>query len=357
MSAGGFADTLASEVKGASAKSLTGAIFKAGKDKLMNSPKAKLNRANKAALEAQNVKAQLNGEAPIKKTIANGIKAALAGNAGKVADKAVNVAERMAAPFNDTTVANASFAGYLPTFGEIANRQIARQAGIAEGNYAANRNELQNATTGYENAANDYENAYTNAEALKAQIPQPTAQPQQSTNPLSKLSQAMDLAMAAGDMTAWTQLADLYTQAAKVYGGSETEEASSPYADLETSQLENINKVDNAANSIDELEALFTQAGGGKGLIGGNLANFQASLGLNNDVNTYNSLSQGLINQIMAATGKTDTLNTEAEVRRALKLVPQFTDTQEVAQSKLNALRQMLGNTKQTMLQNYGVAE
>jgi hypothetical protein len=59
----------------------------------------------------------------------------------------------------------------------------------------------------------------------------------------------------------------------------------------------------------------------------------------------------------MAATGKTDTLNTEAEVRRALQLVPQFTDTQEVAQSKLEALRQMLGNTKQTMLQNYGVQQ
>ena len=216
MSAGGFADTLANEVKGASKSSLAGAIFRAGKDKLMNSPKAKLNRANKAALEAQNVQAQLNGQAPIKQALANGIKAALADNAGKVANKAANIAERVAAPLNDTTIANASYAGLLPTFGDVANRQIARQAGLTEGNYANNRNELQGAANDYTNAAANYMYTGDQAQQLRSQIPQPTATQAQSTDPREKLSQAMDLAMAAGDMTAWTQLADLYSQANKL---------------------------------------------------------------------------------------------------------------------------------------------
>lgn len=344
------ANTAERAIRGATSANPVTALGQVAASKFINSKAGK----QMAIKKAQKNLAKLNaGETPNANT---GKLSGLKNAAGKITDAAGNLAGRLTAPLNNTSFADLSYAGYLPTFGEVANRQIARQAANNEAGYANNRAELQNAATGFENAYNDYATATAAAQQAQAQADAFEQSRMAQNSPLSRISDAMNAAMAAGDITAWQQLAELYTDAQKIYGAAE-ETSSNPYGDLKAAQVENINKVDNAGNSIDELEALFSKAGGGKGLIGGNIANFQASLGLNNDVATYNSLSQGLINQIMAATGKTDTLNTEAEVRRALQLVPQFTDTQEVAQGKLEALRQMLGNTKQTMLQNYGVAQ
>lgn len=325
MNKGSFADKVTSGINGASAKSLTGAIFKAGKDKLMNSPKAKLNRANKAALEAQNVQAQLNGQAPIKQALANGIKAALADNAGKVANKAANIAERVAAPLNDTTIANASYAGLLPTFGEVANRQIARQAGLTEGNYANNRNELQGAANDYMNAAADYAYTGDKAQQLRSQIPQPTAQAQ-STDPREKLSQAMDLAMAAGDMTAWTQLADLYSQANKLYATEEKE----PKA-LSANQ----SKALVGLQQLDTLSQMTPDAGTA---LANSPLGFAVNLAGGND---YANQAQSLALTLGYLQSGANITPREAE-KIGASYIPTAFDSEEVRQNKLARARQLL---------------
>lgn len=326
MSAGGFADTLANEVKGASKSSLAGAIFRAGKDKLMNSPKAKLNRANKAALEAQNVQAQLNGQAPIKQALANGIKAALADNAGKVANKALNIADKVTAPLNDTTIANASYAGLLPTFGEVANRQIARQAGLTEGNYANNRNELQGAANDYMNAAADYAYTGDKAQQLRSQIPQPTAMQAQSTDPREKLSQAMDLAMAAGDMTAWTQLADLYSQANKLYATEEKE----PKA-LSANQ----SKALVGLQQLDTLSQMTPDAGTA---LANSPLGFAVNLAGGND---YANQAQSLALTLGYLQSGANITPREAE-KIGAGYIPTAFDSEEVRQNKLARARQLL---------------
>lgn len=179
-----------------------------------------------------------------------------------------------------------------------------------------------------------------------------------SKNPAQLVRNAMELALAAGDIDTYNSFAETYKDALELYPEEEEQAAQSNGLDnLSDKQIENINKIESAEASIDQLEELFNKAGGAKGVIGGRIANMTASAGMNSDVATYNQIAKGLINQIAAATGKTDTLNTEGEVKRALDLIPAFTDTKETAQAKLTALRQMLATNKQNMYSNYGVEQ
>lgn len=166
---------------------------------------------------------------------------------------------------------------------------------------------------------------------------------------LTNIANAMNNALAAGDMSAYTQLADLYKSAYNTYQmqadlsglGSSSSNGTNTIK-MSTTEKNQLAKLQTAGTAIDELETLFKKAGGGQGIIGGNIANFLGGLGLNSDVNTYNQLSQGLINQIGAAIGKTDALNTEGEVQRALSLVPKLTDDNQTAINKLATLRSLL---------------
>lgn len=354
MSAGSFADTLAGAAKSGNAKGAARSLAGAVVDKIANSDSAKLNRAKKYATEAANARAQLNGEIPVQN--------AKTGFAGKAKTAAQNIANSKLAQgakaalggasniLNNETLNNATIAGQTDTYGNMAAKQIARQAGLSQAEYANNRRELANATEAYDQAATDYMLGQQQVAQARAQ-----AQASQQNDTLGRIANAMDMALAAGDTDAYNKLADLYTQAYKI------DQMRNPQAyttsNLTASQQAEVNKLDNAEKAINELEQLYATAGGGKGLIGGNAANLAASLGLNSDVKTYNDLSQGLINQIMAATGKTDTLNTEGEVKRALSLIPQFTDTQETAQKKLEALRTMLQGTRETLATNYGLTQ
>lgn len=170
---------------------------------------------------------------------------------------------------------------------------------------------------------------------------------------IADIENGMQLALAAGDLTAYGQLADLYKNAyntyqmqQKMYGTSESK--------LSTAEKNQIAKLQSAGTALDQLEELYNKAGGGQGVIGGNVANFLGGLGLNSDVNTYNQLAQGLINQIGAAIGKTDSLNTEGEVQRALSLVPKITDDNQTAMNKLATLRQLLQTNTNAYNQIYG---
>ena len=170
---------------------------------------------------------------------------------------------------------------------------------------------------------------------------------------LADIANGMNLALSAGDIDSYNKLASLYQTAYKMYElqnpTTETEGSN-----LTTAEKNQIAKLQSAGTALDELESLYKKAGGGQGVIGGNIANFLGGLGLNSDVNTYNQLAQGLINQIGAAIGKTDSLNTEGEVQRALSLVPKITDDNQTAMNKLATLRQLLKTNTGTYNELYG---
>lgn len=165
------------------------------------------------------------------------------------------------------------------------------------------------------------------------------------------LSQAMVRASEAGDTKALAELYDMYqTQASKL-----SKNGSGTTSNLNTTQQTQMAKLDAAGNAIDELESLFQNAGGGKGPIAGNLQSLAGDWGWDSNARTYNQLSEGLVNQIAQAIGKTDSLNTEGEVKRALQLIPQLTDDATTANNKLEELRRMLSTTKQSYNAAYGL--
>lgn len=161
------------------------------------------------------------------------------------------------------------------------------------------------------------------------------------------------MAMAAlqdGNTDAYKVFIDLYklAQDGESSSGSGT-------SSLNATQQGQLAKLQSAGTALDQLEQLYNSAGGGQGKIGGAIANFFGSIGQNSAVDSYNQLSSGLINQIAAAVGKTDSLNTEGEVQRALELVPKITDSAEVATTKLNTLRRLLEGNTNTYQNIYGV--
>ena len=173
---------------------------------------------------------------------------------------------------------------------------------------------------------------------------------------LADISNGMSLALAAGDFSAYNQLANLYKNTYSIYEmqNEMAGQSAGGTSNMSTAEKNQIAKLQSAGTALDQLESLYQKAGGGQGIIGGNIANFLGGLGLNSDVNTYNQLAQGLINQIGAAIGKTDSLNTEGEVQRALSLVPKITDDNQTAMNKIATLRSLLQTNTGTYNQLYG---
>lgn len=245
------------------------------------------------------------------------------------------------------------------TLNGVAMRQVSRQAGLGTDRALQTQNQLQQSMQDAQNAQTDFENAGALRQQIVNASPQAQIAAAQQVSPaqsqLDTISRGMERALAAGDLKAYGQLADLYQQAYKIYGADLN--AKSGTSSLNATQQGNLAKLESAGSAIDQLEQLYNQAGGGQGRLGGKIAELGANLGMNSAASSYNSAARGLINQIAAAVGKTDSLNTEGEVQRALDLVPKITDTPEEAQTKLQSLRNMLEANKQTYTNIYGVGQ
>lgn len=162
---------------------------------------------------------------------------------------------------------------------------------------------------------------------------------------------AMERAAAAGDADAFATLYGMYNDAA-----AELQSQNNNSSNLSATQQTQLAKFDSAEDAINELEDLYNQAGGGKGAVLGWLQERGADLTLDSNARTYRQMAEGLVNQVAQAIGKTDSLNTEGEVKRALQLVPSLTDDAQTAQNKLKTLRQMLEQTRANYYNAYGVA-
>ena len=205
VSAGGFANRVYKAATSANPLVAGGQILA---DMALGSDAAKQFTANRYAKKAAQAQAKLTGQTPAKS--GSGIVGGAKNIAGKVANKVSGVTDML----NNDTLANASYGGTLPTFGEVATSQIARQAGLSQMRNQDARREMQEAQQEMQNIQNDFNNS-------AMQLQQSYAQPQMAatapTSSLNRISQAMDMALAAGDITAYGQLADLYKQAYNIY--------------------------------------------------------------------------------------------------------------------------------------------
>lgn len=354
--------------------------------KALDSDTANKIRATHYAKQAAKAQAKLTGETPTNLTTGkSAVKDALT-NIGNVAKGAIGTVNTELASgdwqsggdlmqtLRNANIMTPSDVASLPALGKsslanalvgannlfnnqnVLTREISRQAGLSAANAQENEAKQQAAQQQMQSIQNDYNNAMTQAQQAytNAQAMAPTTS--MGTGRLDQIAKAMDLALAAGDLDSYSKLASLYQTAYKIYAPS-TETAASSTSSLNATQQNNLAKLESAGTAIDQLEQLYNQAGGAQGRIGGTLAQLGGNLGLNSSASAYENAARGLINQIAAAVGKTDSLNTEGEVQRALDLVPKITDTKEEAQAKLQSLRNMLAANKQTYQNIYGVAQ
>ena len=275
---------------------------------------------------------------------------------GSIANKISAGVDRFAnSAVNTTNLANSTAGGLVGALTNATQRNAIRQNAVDQAKAAsdnmANQETMRNAQNAMDAARSAYDAAqqdYTNAQAMA-----PSANA--GMDRLDQITRAMDMALAAGDLDSYSKLASLYQTAYKIYAPAS--ETASPASSLNATQQGNLAKLESAGTAIDQLEQLYNQAGGAQGRLGGSLAQFGGALGINSGASAYENAARGLINQIAAAVGKTDSLNTEGEVQRALDLVPKITDTPEEAQAKLQSLRNMLSANKQTYQSIYGVAQ
>ena len=329
------------------------AVAQAGIEMAYESPKIKQRNIGKNYEKAQKLQAQANGEATINSGKFAGIKeklsnikdANIAQGAKNLAGKAAGIANNATANLNNESLANFSLAG-MNTLGNQAQQFANKQMGKAEAERSQDR--LENART-LANAQNEYANALADYNAQEANYNAQMAQSQASSmgSQLDRISAAMELALNAGDITAYGQLADLYKQAVEIESlANPTAKAN---AELSSSQKTKLNEIDTSMNTLNQLKNAYEQAGGGKGLVG-NLSEFANSItggAANRNLATYNdlknSLGMAIVKNVISAGG------TEQDAKRYIAMLPSASDTPEQAAQKFAYLEDMLNNAKQSV--------
>lgn len=99
-------------------------------------------------------------------------------------------------------------------------------------------------------------------------------------------------------------------------------------------------KANSAAATIDQLEGLFNQAGGGQGLAG-YLQQAMGQARLNPQVEAYDKVRDSAAIAVARALGETGPLSNQ-DIKMYAKYLPNVNDSKEAAQIKLDAIRQRL---------------
>ena len=313
------------------------AVAQAGIEMASESPKIKQRNIGKNYEKAQKLQAQANGEAPINSGKFAGIKeklsnikdANIAQGAKNLAGKAAGIANNATANLNNESLANFSLAG-MNTLGNQAQQFANKQMGFTEAERSQDR--LENART-LANAQNEYANALADYNAQTANYNAQMAQSQASSmgSQLDRISAAMELALNAGDITAYGQLADLYKQAAEI------DELMNPKAKTEAKALSTSqSKALTAQQQLEALAQMKPDAGtvaSGIPLLGGlvNLA------GGNEYASQADALATTLGYMLSGANIKEDE---KASIYK--DYVPTAFDSEAVRQQKLNNARQLI---------------
>lgn len=206
QSAGGFADRA---YKAATSANPIVAMGQMAYDAALDSSKAKQARASKYAKDAAKAKAQLTGQDAPKASSGKGIGTRIS---------------NAASALNNDTFSNARLGGNvgdaynMPSFGEIATRQLSRQAGLNAMRDQDRQAQVQSGMQEMQNITNEYNNAVQQAQQAQQAYAQSMQRQNSGTDTLNRISLGMERALAAGDINAYSKLADLYQQAYKIYG-------------------------------------------------------------------------------------------------------------------------------------------
>ena len=262
----------------------------------------------------------------------------LANGAKNLASGAADLANRATASLNNDYLAGVNGIrtrnGNTIEFNALGNQaqQFAnKQMGKAEAERSQNR--LENAQA-VANAQNEYDNALADYNAQEANYNAQMAQVQnQATgaSQLDRIAAAMEMALNAGDITAYGQLADLYKQAYNIY------EMQNPQTKNESKALSaNQAKALTAQQQLDALAQMTPDAGtvaSGIPLLGG----LVDLTGGNQYANQASSLATTLGYLLSGANIK------ESEAQRiGQAYVPTAFDSEAVRQQKLERARQLI---------------
>lgn len=283
-------------------------------EKAIDSDVGQQARINRALKNYQNIEAGGTGKTGAINTVKN--------VAGAIGDKIGNAAGAL----NNTTITDR-----FPVVNDLATRQIARQAGKAAVNDTNIANEQANAQNELTEAQNAYNMAVGNYQNVVAQGQQLEQQMSQGAQQLQRISSAMDAALAAGDITSYGKLADLYQQAYKIYGADTTASKTEAKA-LSANQ----SKALAAQQQLEQLATMRPDAGTAMADIPV-LSNLIGLTGGNEYANQANALATTLGYLLSGANIK----ESEAE-RIGQSYVPNAYDSEAVRQQKLARARQLI---------------
>lgn len=271
--------------------------------KTVNSNAAKQRMIKNAMKQYQRIEAGGNAGTPISSA------------AGGIGDKIRNFGQTL----NNDTVNNS-------VLGNILGKQTIRQIGLDEASNIGVNSQLQEAQAAMNNAATNYQNAANEYMANMANFQQ--QQQSQGANQLQTLSDAMDRALAAGDITAYGQLANLYKQAYSIYG----KETATPKA-LTASQSK-------ALTGLQQAEQLAQMTPDAGTAIANSPLGFLVNLGGGNEyANQAKALATTIGYLLSGATIKPDEAASIGQ-----SYVPTAYDSEQTRQQKLARARQLLNN-------------
>lgn len=326
MSAGGFADNSTKRLL-ASGHPFQ-AVGQMAVEKFQDSDKTKQARADRYAKEAAKAQAQLTGQEPVKTT--SGLKG--------IGQKALDKAGKAATMFNNDTVYNARFGGNvgdaynMPSQGEFMTRQLARQAGIGAMRDQNRQAEIQNGLQEMQNIQNDYENALLQSQQAQQAYAQ-AMQAQQAPSTLDRIGAGMERALAAGDINAYSTLADLYKQALQLQQLQNSTTSSSQTKALSANQSK-------ALTGLQQLQTLSQmQPGVGTALANSPLGGVVNMFGGDEYANQAQSLALTL-GYLQSGANITPR---EAE-NIGKSYIPTAYDSENVRQQKLSRAEQLLRN-------------
>lgn len=334
MTAGSVGEKLAgAAAKAGSAKGAAKNVLSVGIDMVFNSDKAKQKRAESYARQAKNAEAQLYGETPVTNT---GTIDAIKQKAGKAGETVANIASKTAekvgkatAGLNDTTLSGMALGG--STVGDMLAKTTNRSIAKDQAEFANNRANVAQKTAEFEQAANDYTQAVAEQQAAENQLAQGTSSASGTANMLARINNAMELAMQAGDINAYSQLADLYKQAYNIY------EMQNPQAKNEGKALSaNQSKALAASQQLEQLAQMTPNAGTVASTIPV-LGGIVDLTGGNEYANQAEALATTLGYLLSGANIK------ESEAKRiGQSYVPNAFDSEAVRQQKLDRARQLI---------------
>ena len=325
QSAGGFADRA---YKAATSANPIVAMGQMAYDAALDSDKVKQIRASRYAKDAAKAKAQLTGQEAPK---GNGI----IGTAKNIGQKAVNKAGKAAEMLNNDTFSGREISpitrqGQTQTIGDVAMRRLPRQVALDTMREQDRQNAIQNATQEAQGIQSNYENSM-----LQAQQAYNQAQQTQNSIPstLDRIGAGMERALAAGDINAYSTLADLYKQASQMY------ELQNPTATKSEAKALTSNQ-SKAMTGLQQLQTLSGMAPDlGTALASSPLGGLVNMAGGNDYANQAEALATTIGYLLSGATIKPD----EAE-KLGRGYVPSAYDSDQVRQQKLSRAEQLLRN-------------